>query len=321
MNLNCRCINWILWLPILALCLGTGCSVRKLAVNKLGDALAQSGSSFASDDDPELIKQAVPFSLKLVESLISESPKHKGLLLAADQGFTQYAYAFVQEDADEMESRDLGAATALRERARRLYARATRYGLRGLEVRYPNFEKELRADAKEAVKRLSKRDMPMIYWTSVSWAAGIALSKDRPETIADVPIVQALADRAETLDADYNNGSLESFLISFESARTDRTGDLDARIKHHFDRAMALSQNQLAGPLVSYAEAVCIKNQNVKEFQSLLNQALKINADAKPEWRLMNLIMQRRARWLLSRTDDLFLPLDPDSQPNKTEVK
>jgi len=316
MNLNCK---WILWLPILALCLGSGCSVRKFAVNKLGDALAQSGTSFASDDDPELVRQAVPFSLKLVESLLAESPKHQGLLLAACQGFTQYGYAFVQEDADELETRDLAGTSALRERARKLYARATRYGLRGLDARYPNFEKALRADAKTAVARLNRRDVPLIYWTSVSWAAGIALSKDRPETIADVPIVQTLADRAETLDADYDHGSLESFLISFESARTDRTGNLDARIKHHFDRAMALSHNALVGPLVSYAEAVSVKNQNVKEFQSLLNQALQINPDTKPEWRLMNLIMQRRARWLLTRTDDLFLISDVPKE--KPEVK
>jgi predicted anti-sigma-YlaC factor YlaD len=38
-----------------------------------------------------------------------------------------------------------------------------------------------------------------------------------------------------------------------------------------------------------------------------LNQALAINPDAKPEWRLANLVMQRRARWLLARTDELFL--------------
>lgn len=319
MKLNWKCINWILWLPILALCLGSGCSVRKFAVNKLGDALSQGGSAYANDDDPELVKQAIPFSLKLVESLLAESPKHQGLLLAACQGFTQYGYAFVQEDADEVESRDLASATASRERARRLYARATRYGMRALEVRYPDFEKALRADAKTAVLRLKQQDLPLIYWTSVSWAAGIALSKDRPETVADVPIVQVLADRAETLQPDYDHGSLQSFLISFESARTDRTGNLDARIKQHFDRAMALCQNQLAGPLVSYAEAICVKNQNVKEFQSLLNQALKIDADAKPEWRLMNLVMQRRARWLLSRTDDLFLI--SDSKEEKTEIK
>ena len=42
------------------------------------------------------------------------------------------------------------------------------------------------------------------------------------------------------------------------------------------------------------------------EFERLLNRALAVNADDRPEWRLQNLIVQRRARWLLTRTDDLF---------------
>src|SRR5262245_33363955 len=45
----------------------SGCSMKRFAVNKLGDALAGGGTTFASDDDPELIKSAVPFSLKLME--------------------------------------------------------------------------------------------------------------------------------------------------------------------------------------------------------------------------------------------------------------
>jgi hypothetical protein len=43
----------------------------------------------------------------------------------------------------------------------------------------------------------------------------------------------------------------------------------------------------------------------------LLHQALAINPDLKPEWRLANLVMQRRAKWLLSRTDQLFLRSSP----------
>jgi predicted anti-sigma-YlaC factor YlaD len=31
-----------------------------------------------------------------------------------------------------------------------------------------------------------------------------------------------------------------------------------------------------------------------------------VNADAAPQWRLANIVMQRRARWLLARTDQLF---------------
>src|SRR2546422_118897 len=118
---------------------GSGCSIRRYALNKAADALAQSGATFASDDDPELIKAAAPFSLKLMESLLAENPRHPGLLAAAASGFTQYAYAFVQEDADETEPRDLAAAEALRARTRHLYWRAQSYGLRGLEVKHQGF--------------------------------------------------------------------------------------------------------------------------------------------------------------------------------------
>jgi len=34
-----------------------------------------------------------------------ENPQHAGLLLASASGFTEYAFAFIQEDADELEAR------------------------------------------------------------------------------------------------------------------------------------------------------------------------------------------------------------------------
>src|SRR5262245_35974865 len=95
-------------LPAAALWLiASGCSVHRYAMNKASDALSKSGSTFASDDDPELIKAAAPFSLKLMESVLAENPKHAGLLTALASGFTQYSFAFVQEDADEIEAQDL----------------------------------------------------------------------------------------------------------------------------------------------------------------------------------------------------------------------
>ena len=69
----------------------------------------------------DLIRDAAPFSLKLIESLLAESPQRRGLLLATAIGFTQYGYAFVQHDADELGGKDLAAATALRVRARTLF--------------------------------------------------------------------------------------------------------------------------------------------------------------------------------------------------------
>src|ERR1700704_4371888 len=99
----------------------SGCAVKKFAINKIGDSFASSGTTFAADDDVELVGQAVPFSLKLIESLLNESPNHRGLLFAAASGFTQYANVYAHQDADITETQDLEKAAALRARARRLY--------------------------------------------------------------------------------------------------------------------------------------------------------------------------------------------------------
>ena len=286
---------------------GPGCSVKRLAINKVGDSLAGGGQTFASDDDPELVKAAVPFSLKLMESLLSESPRHEGLLLAAGSGFTQYAYAFVQQDADELEEKDLAAAEELRGRARRLYLRGRNYGLRGLEVRHKGFEKALRADPKQAVRAATVKDVPLLYWTAVSWAGAVSLSKDNPDLIAEMPLVEAMMDRALSLDESFGNGAIHSFLITYEMSRPGGAGDPAARSRQQFERAVELTQGLQAGPMVSYAEAVCVQKQDLKQFETLLQQALTLNPEVKPEWRLVNLVMQRRAKWLLSRTDQLFL--------------
>jgi predicted anti-sigma-YlaC factor YlaD len=301
-------INKLLCVATLCLAvIGSGCSVKRMAVNQVGNALAGSGTSFASDDDPELVKAAVPFSLKLMEALLEETPRHEGLLLAAVSGFTQYGYAFVQEDADETEDKDLAAAEEMRGRARRLYLRARNYGLRGLEVKHKGFGEALRANAKTAVTVTTVKDVPLLYWTGLSWAAAISLSKDNPDLIAELPLVEALMERALVLDEAFDYGAIHAYFITYEMSRPGGTGDPTARAREHFERALALSKGQQAGPMVSFAEAVCVQKQDLKQFESLLHQALAINPDLNPEWRLANLIMQRRAKWLLARTDQLFL--------------
>ena len=305
---------------VLALLLGlvagnTGCSVKRLAINQLGDALSNGGGSFATDDDPDLIRAAAPFSLKLMELLLVESPQHRELLQALASGFTQYAYAFAALPADELEEKDLAAANAGHARAKRLYLRARNYGLRGLAVKHPDFEKLLRASPAAAVRVTTKADVHLLYWTAVSWAAGISLSKDNPDAIADLPLAAALMDRALALDSGFDHGAIHSFLITFEVARPGAGPDAVAKARQHFARAVELSGGNQAGPYVSLAESVALQQQNAAEFKALLDQALAVKVDARPEWRLVNTLMQRRAAWLLGRIDDLILPALPPETP------
>jgi predicted anti-sigma-YlaC factor YlaD len=195
---------------------------------------------------------------------------------------------------------------ALRQRARRLYLRARNYGLRGLELDHPGLGDRLREDPGRALAAERVEDVPFLYWTAASWGSLISLSKDDPDLLADLPVVEALVRRALDLEEAYDDGALHEFMITFEGSRSDTMGGSAARARQHFQRAMELSGGKRASPLVALAESVSVKDQNREEFQSLLQKALAIDCDARPEWRLANLVMKRRARWLLGRADLLF---------------
>ncbi len=296
-----------------ALLLLAGCSIRRMAVNKLGTALAAGGSTFTSDDDPELVAAAIPFGLKMYESLLAESPKHRGLLLAACSGFTEYSYAFVDSRVDEAKQESLERADALRERARKLYLRANRYGMRGLEARYPGFGAALDNDAAAVLKRTDKLDVALLYWTAASRGLAISLSKNNPDLIAELPLVEMIVHRVGELDEGFNNGAVPEFLITLEAAHRGEKSEAELQkiLRAQFERALALSHGKRAGTFVSFAENALIPAQNAIEFKEVLERALAVDVDADPDNRLANLVAQRRARWLLGHTHELILDSGP----------
>lgn len=293
-------------ISILALVLA-GCSLNQLVVDRLGNALAEGSSVYATDDDPDLVGAALPFGLKTMETLLAQSPHHKGLLLAAASGFTQYAHAFVQTEADLIEDTDLMRAIALRERALRLYRRGLGYGIRGLEEVQPGFADLLRSDPGKALAPMSKQEVPLLYWTAVAWGAAISLDKTNPALSCDLPRVEALIRRALELDEKFDSGAIYDFMIVYEGGRPAAAGGSIERARESLARAIELSGGRRAAPLVSFAETVDVAIQDRAEFNKLLERALAINIEDAPDQRLSNIIAQRRARWLLTRMDRLFV--------------
>ena len=149
--------------PALALALLSSCSIKGLAIGGLTDALAGGAESYAQDDDPELIRDAMPFVLKTVESLLVQVPDDQGLLTQACSGFTQYAYAFVELDAERLETEDYALSQQWNDRAFKMYLRARDYGLRALEGRHPGFAETIRIDPESAAAGLEPADVGLVY--------------------------------------------------------------------------------------------------------------------------------------------------------------
>jgi predicted anti-sigma-YlaC factor YlaD len=300
----------------------SGCSIKRLAVNSLADALANAGPGvYATDDDPELVGDALPFGLKTMEALLQMTPKHKGLLIAAASGFVQYAHAYVLWPANTFESSDLAAARKGKARAKRLFLRARDYGLRALELASPGISQKLSADPLAAVADLEREDIPALYWTGVAWGSAISTSKNDMALIGDVPVVRALLQRALSLDESWGDGAIHEFFVVFDAGRSEAEGGGMAKAEAHYRRAMELNGGRSIAPLVSLAETVCVRQQNRHRFKSLLSKVLDFNVDQYPEKRLANILAQRKAADLLARMEELFFADENGVEGDHAQIK
>jgi predicted anti-sigma-YlaC factor YlaD len=290
-----------------ALVLLSGCSLIKgMAIKTVANTLADSGDTFTSDNDPELVGAALPFALKLDESLLASVPRHGPLLLATCSAFTSYSYGYVQTQADILGEEHHDQAKHLRERALKLYVRAKNYCVRALEVRFHGIDAVLLRDPETALAKARKKDVPLLYWSASAWGAAIALGVDQPDLAADFPVVRALVERGLALDETWNKGALHETMITIESLG-EMLGGSEERARLHFRRAVELQKGVSPGPYVALATGVSIGKKDRAEFERLLRDALAIDPEKDPSNRLVTLITQARARALLDHIDTLFL--------------
>jgi Tfp pilus tip-associated adhesin PilY1 len=284
---------------VLALLAALGaCSPRHLIIQGVANELASQGN--AVEDDLVLAREASAFYLKLSESLLADNPGNLKLAEAVSAGFTQYAFAFVASDAERVEAKDAKAAQKLRERAARMYLRAQRHGMAALEASTAGFAQALtQTDAKQW-PRLKDEQIGVAYWTSASWGGYISLSKDSPDTVADLPLAVRLATLAYGANPGHGEGALASLMGTFEAARP---GGSVRQATTYFDQAIALGAGKNAGAFVAKAEGIALPAHDRPAFEVLLRQAITASKSKRD---LSNEVMRERAQWLLDEADDLF---------------
>ena len=286
------------------------CSINQLAVRAVAGFLSGSGESttFSGDEDPELVRDALPFAMKTYEALLDADPKNAPLALATGRAFVSYAFAFVQAPADQMPAEMVDEQKQMRLRAKKLDLRAREYVLRGLEIRRPGFRAALRSSGAAAALRLTRReDADYLYWAGAAWMAAFSADPFDFAQIVTIPRAVALLQQVQDWDDAYGGGAVHEIFISYYGSAPADLGGSEEKAREHFARAVALSRGLRAGPYVALASSVCVKNQNVGEFQDLLGKALALDVDADVPDRLVNIINQRRARWMLDHIDDYFI--------------
>ncbi|MCS6897966.1 MAG: TRAP transporter TatT component family protein [Nitrospira sp.] len=293
---------------LLATILLGGCSLHRIVVDAAVEALAGDADVYASEEDPDLVREAIPFGLKTLEGLLAATPAHRGLLLSAAKGFATYAY-LLQDEADRLEASDTDRARLLRARVKRLYLRSRDYALQGLELVHPRFEALLRRDSASALAGTTKEDVPFLYWAGAAWGGALSAAPDDLSLVSETPLCGALMLKVIDLHEQYESGGAHEFLISYEA---NRPGGSVVSAREHFRRALAVADVPRASLFLALAENLSVKQQNLNEFKELLAAVLAVDPGRKRSERLITVMAQRRARWLLGRIPELFLDADPN---------
>ena len=311
--------NKILIPAVVALLAISGCSINKLAINAVSNALTGGGSTdvFTADNDPQLVGDAMPFALKMYEALLSSNPHHQGLILTTGSLFVMYANAFIQGPAEMLPRTQFADRQDALARAKKLYLRGANILHDGLNQKYPGFDGAAQSGKlKEILQKMNKTDVPNLYWTAAGFLSAYSLNPFDMELGLRVPECKAFIDRAYELDPDFNSGALDDFYVLFYASVPESMGGDKTLVDTHYQLSLEKSKGLLAGPYVSYAQAVCIPAQDYETFKSDLEKALAIDPDKDPANRLVNTINQKKAKYLLDSASLYFIDLDQGDWEN-----
>ncbi|MCF7929536.1 MAG: TRAP transporter TatT component family protein [Spirochaetales bacterium] len=288
----------------------SGCSIQEMAVSMVADALTSGASdSFSSDEDPELVGDALPFALKLYEILLEKQPDHQGLHLSAGSGFVMYTNAYIHTPATMLPAEKWEKQEEMLARAQRMYLRGRDLVMDGLELRYPGFLDSMddQESFRAGLEKMTEEDVPSLYWAGAGWMGAFAANSFDYEVSMGIPLAGALMQRALELDEDFRDGAIHDFFINYYGALPEAMGGSEEKARYHFQQAVELSEGRLASPYVALASTVSVRNQDEQEFRRLMSKAAEIDLDVYPEQRLVNTLKKEQAQWYLEHIEDFIL--------------
>jgi len=271
----------------------SGCSVNRLAVGQMGGLMKDGFPAYMKETDPELVRDAMPANLKLIESLLEIDPDNQTLLMLACQGFSAYAFMFIEENDPT--------------RAKKLYQRAKKYGFAMLKQRGLIPDNIYDLDAWDKIlSHAGKDDVPAIFWTAFAWGVKIQLDRESPFSIEDIPFVIRLAEQTATLDPAYWFAGPDTFLGFYHGNVPKPIGGKPELSKQHFEKALKLTGRNFLMVQVLYARSYAIQVQDRNLYNALLSEVIDSSKDVLPKAALSNAIARQKAKQLMKQSDDFF---------------
>ncbi|RME00594.1 MAG: hypothetical protein D6812_09535, partial [Deltaproteobacteria bacterium] len=278
---------------------------------------------FNAESDLILAESALASNLKLIETMLEVDPENVQLLSFASQGFSSYAFAFVEDAMEEAEIEGDETRAALhRKRARTHYARGKEYALRMIEIELPKVYDALSGsteDLSHALARVEKKEeVESLFWLGYAWGQLINLSLDDMNVVSDVSKVELVMKRVLEVDPTYFNGGPHLFFGAYYASRAAAVGGDPEKGREHLEKVIALTQGKFLIPKYFLARFYAINTFDCPLFVRTLREIVEAPDDLWPEQRLANEVAKKRARRLLDNLDEYF---DPETDCEGVEIE
>jgi tetratricopeptide (TPR) repeat protein len=284
--------------------ISTGCSVQKFTMNKLTEALSSGdNTAITSEDDPELVKEALPFTIKMYESLISRDSTNDKLLLSTGKMLCLFSQAFILFPADTLADTLTEQKKMMSKRAKKLFLRARDYNLKALEIRHHGISNIIKqGDINAAMALTTPADTSYLYWCAAGWLGAIISDRSDLGLAFTVKKPAAMINKVLEFNDCFENGAAHESMCSFYSAIPRSLGGDEKKAVEHFSKAITCSDGHKCSPYLAMA-SLYNKKRDDSKYKDLLLKALEINPDSDLRFRLVNSIYRQRATYLLKRLD------------------
>lgn len=286
-----------------------GCNLQQLTANQTADLLLSGSVALERESDLEFARDALPGSLKTVETFLVSSPDNAALQLLLARGYTTYALAFLEGDADKGQfSLPDDELDTLKRRAVLHYMRARDYGFMLLDK--PEFERAARegrtADAKELLGEMEQDDVEALFWIAQAWGSAINLRQEDPEMLDALELVEAIMDTMLKLDDDYYFAGPHLLKAVYLASKPPMFGGDPAGAQEHFEIAMERHGEQFLLIPFMYGRFYGAQAQDHKTFNRMMKQVLDADPSRYPDQRLANEVARDRARFWVAHAGEIF---------------
>ncbi len=268
----------------------SGCSSL---VSQAGKGMAHDFSTAVlNEDDPQLVRDAAPSYLIMMDALLVHHADRPELLLAAAQLNSAYASSFVDDKI----------------RAKAMSAKALSLAFQALCMRHDLLCAPQQQSAGQFAQNLlsmNKADIPLLMTVGAVWAGWIQLRSSDWNAVADLPRVRLLMQRVVELDPGTQQGAAFLYLGAIDTLLPPALGGRQKQGIAELDEAIRRSNGHDLMAKVIMARQVARTNYDRPLHDRLLKQVLAADPHA-PGWTLENCLAQEEARKLEKSADDYF---------------